>query len=47
MGSDNTNVALSQNEPAPEKPEWYEYWLNLFKKLLEFNQITYGTKKKF
>lgn len=39
--------------PAPaataqkDQPTWYDWLIDLFKKLLEYNYSSYGTKKKF
>jgi hypothetical protein len=47
MATENTHMAADQKTPATEQPAWYEYWLNLFKKLLELSNFKYGTKKNF
>ncbi len=47
MATESTNIAADQHPPAAEKPAWYEYWLDLFKKLLELSNFKYGTKKNF
>jgi len=36
-----------QKKPTTEQPAWYDTLIDIFKKLLEFNYTTYGTKKKF
>ena len=36
-----------QAEQKAEKPEWYTFLIDIFKKLLEFNYSKYGTKKEF
>ncbi len=47
MATENSNVAAESQIPATEKPAWYEYWLGLFKKLLELSNFKYGVKKQF
>jgi hypothetical protein len=47
MATENRNVATERQPPASEKPAWYEYWLDLFKKLLELSNFKYGVKKQF
>lgn len=47
MATEKSNVAAERQTPATEKPAWYEYWLDLFKKLLELSNFKYGVKKQF
>ncbi len=44
------NTAPSAPPPAAQKktqPAWYDWAIDIFKKILEFNYSSYGTKKKF
>ncbi len=36
-----------QGKQEVQKPEWYTFLIDIFKKLLEFNFSSYGTKKEF
>jgi hypothetical protein len=36
-----------QKQQDVQKPEWYTFLIDIFKKLLEFNYSSYGTKKEF
>ncbi len=47
MATEESNVAADKQVPATEKPAWYEYWLDLLKKLLELSNFKYGIKKQF
>ncbi len=43
------NTAPSAPPAAQKKiqPAWYDRAIDIFKKILEFNYSSYGTKKKF
>ncbi len=47
MAVEDTNKLVKEMNPEIEQPAWYDFLINIFKKLLEFNYSTYGTKKKF
>lgn len=36
-----------KEEQKKEKAEWYTFLIDIFKKLLEFNYSSYGTRKEF
>ena len=37
----------ANHQSTTEQPYWGRIIVEILKKLLEFNQLTYGTKKKF
>lgn len=47
QSSDPQEEMVQQTEKKAEKPEWYTFLIDIFKKLLEFNFSGYGTKKEF
>lgn len=47
MALENTTAPAQQATEKKEQPAWYDLLIDIFKKLLGFNYLTYGTKKKF
>ena len=47
MPVEDTQQPLEQEKNGAEQPAWYDFLINIFKSLLEFNYFSYGTKKKF
>lgn len=48
MALDKTTAPEKPITPQKkDKPAWYDWAIDFFKKLLEFNYSAYGTKKKF
>jgi len=47
MAIEDTKNPAKQEKSGPEQPAWYDFLINIFKTLLEFNYSSYGTKKKF
>ncbi len=47
MAIEETKKQAQQEKNETEQPAWYDFLINIFKKLLGFNYFTYGTKKKF
>ncbi|MGB3213121.1 MAG: hypothetical protein WBB19_20630 [Desulforhopalus sp.] len=47
MAAEKIIAPVSKEKEGSEKPAWYDFLIDIFKKLLEFNYTSYGTKKKF
>jgi hypothetical protein len=47
MATKDTGAPVRQATPKTEQPAWYDSLIDLFKKLLQTSNFTYGTKKKF
>ena len=47
QSSSPQETLAEKEEKVTQKPEWYIFLIDIFKKLLEFNYSAYGTKKKF
>jgi len=47
MALENTTAPAQQVTKKKEKPAWYDWAIDIFKKILEYNYSAYGTKKKF
>ncbi len=47
MATENTNAPIQQENQGTEQPAWYDFLINIFKKLLELSNFSYGTKKSF
>lgn len=47
MAIEDTKKPVKQEKNGAEQPAWYDFLINIFKMLLEFNYSTYGTKRKF
>jgi hypothetical protein len=47
MATENTDAPIQQMNQETEQPAWYDFLIDIFKKLLELNNFSYGTKKNF
>jgi len=47
MATEKSSAPVKQADQKAEQPAWYDVLIDIFKKLLEFNYTSYGTKKKF
>lgn len=51
METEETKTPVQQEKPKSEQlieqAAWYDFLINIFKKLLETSNFSYGTKKKF
>ncbi len=47
MATEKTVASMQQDNQGTEQPAWYDSLIDIFKKLLELNNFSYGTKKKF
>ena len=47
MATEKTGAPIPQEIQEKKQPAWYDFLIDIFKKLLEFNYSSYGTKKKF
>ena len=47
MALENTIAPEQQATEKKEQQAWYDLVIDIFKKVLGFNYLTYGTKKKF
>lgn len=47
MTTEKTTAPAQHGQKGADQPAWYDFLINIFKKLLEFNMFAYGTKKKF
>ena len=47
METEKTNAAVKLENQPTEQPAWYDTVIDIFKKLLELSNFTYGTKKSF
>lgn len=47
MAAEKTTAPAQHGQKGADQPAWYDFLINIFKKLLEYNMSNYGTKKKF
>lgn len=47
MTAEKTTAPALHGQKEADQPAWYDFLINIFKMLLEFNMFTYGTKKNF
>lgn len=47
MAVEKTNEPVKQVGEGPEQPAWYDFLIDIFKKLLQLSNFSYGTKKDF
>jgi hypothetical protein len=47
MAAENNNAPVQQVPQKAEKRAWYDFLIDIFKKLLETSNFKYGIKKKF
>lgn len=47
MTAEKTTVPAQHGQKGADQPAWYDFLIDIFKKLLGYNMLTYGTKKKF
>jgi len=47
MATEKPKAPVQKVNQGAEQPAWYDALIDIFKKLLEFNYTSYGTKKKF
>ncbi|WP_153306343.1 hypothetical protein [Desulfopila sp. IMCC35006] len=47
MPLENSTAPAQPATEKKKKPAWYDWLIDIFKMLLGYNYLTYGTKKKF
>ena len=47
MDTEKTNAPVKPEDQVTEQPAWYDALIDIFKKLLQLSNFSYGTKKKF
>lgn len=47
MTTEAINPPVKEQIDKTEQPAWYDFIIDIFKKLLEYNYSSYGTKKQF
>lgn len=47
MTTEETKTPTATESDKTEQPAWYDFIIDIFKKLLEWNYSSYGTKKQF
>lgn len=47
MAIETTAPPAQATAPKKNQTAWYDWVIDIFKKVLEFNYSSYGTKKKF
>ncbi len=47
MDTEKTNAPVTEKNKVTEKPAWDDVVIDIFKKLLQLSNFTYGTKQNF
>jgi hypothetical protein len=47
MPAEKSNEPVKRMDEGAEQPAWYDFLIDIFKKLLQLSNFSYGTKKDF